>query len=379
MLSLSDAELKERLSELMRGESVDALVFTNHDNVVWVSDYEPIIESGPSPFNLIPPTAIVTRDGEDILIISNHEVPRAARESGFRLCTYPGYTVHEQDNPSTQDVLRLLSHCLLPVAGSHGHVAVDSILAQALIQSAPGLQNLHILDLRHRMIQERMIKTVRQLERIRTSVRLTDIAHQSLRDHLVPGMTELELFHAVRSSIESEAGCRVPVTGDLISGNRTSQGVGWPTNRVISSGDLVIADIAPCFGGYWADSCNTLCCGDIHTAFERMFRAVHETLQELIGMIRPGIPASTVDAFGRRQLESRGYTYFHHTGHGIGTSVHESPRLVPHDDTVLRANMVLAVEPGAYVEGLGGIRNEYVIAVTCDGCEVLSGFAHGLR
>jgi Xaa-Pro aminopeptidase len=68
-----------------------------------------------------------------------------------------------------------------------------------------------------------------------------------------------------------------------------------------------------------------------------------------------------------------------HTGHGIGTGVHEWPRLVPDQEVVLREGMVLMVEPGAYDTAIGGVRLEWMYLVTATGNEVLSGFPHTLH
>ena len=85
----------------------------------------------------------------------------------------------------------------------------------------------------------------------------------------------------------------------------------------------------------------------------------------MLAAIRPGVAASDLDAVARARLE-----FPHHTGHGIGTTWHEEPRLVPASPTVLEEGMVVAVEPGTYDVGL---RVEQVVLVTADGSEILSG------
>jgi Xaa-Pro aminopeptidase len=110
----------------------------------------------------------------------------------------------------------------------------------------------------------------------------------------------------------------------------------------------------------------------LYETTQRSIEVVRETL-------RPGIMAAEFDRAVRAVFDDAGVVNPIHTGHGIGTGVHEWPRLVPDQDVVLREGMVLMVEPGAYDPVVGGVRLEWMYLVTATGNEVLSGFPHALR
>ncbi|MFP3422528.1 M24 family metallopeptidase, partial [Bacillus sp. SIMBA_161] len=75
---------------------------------------------------------------------------------------------------------------------------------------------------------------------------------------------------------------------------------------------------------------------------------------------------------------AHGYKYAHHSGHSIGTSVHEWPRVVSYETERFQKDMVVMVEPTAFDPEIGGVRLEFMLHVTETGCEVLTDFEHQL-
>jgi Xaa-Pro aminopeptidase len=117
--------------------------------------------------------------------------------------------------------------------------------------------------------------------------------------------------------------------------------------------------------------------GDPTEEFVRVYSAVLDAQQAAIRAIRPGVESTAVDAAARELLTENGLgeAFSHSTGHGLGLEIHEDPRLARpggQPPTVLRAGMVVTVEPGAYLPGWGGVRIEDDVLVTEQGYEVLT-------
>jgi Xaa-Pro aminopeptidase len=151
-----------------------------------------------------------------------------------------------------------------------------------------------------------------------------------------------------------------------------------PGRRVLSEGDGVVLDLGGVYDGYCVDLTRTVELGDVGADFRRLFVAVAEAHQAAISAVRPGAKASSVDdaaraALGRYGLEG---AFGHGTGHGLGLEVHEEPRigrpLAGQPDLELQPGMVFTIEPGVYVEGVGGVRIEDDVLVTDSGCVVLT-------
>ena len=213
----------------------------------------------------------------------------------------------------------------------------------------------------------RAVKTPEELAAIRRAIAVCDAGQAAAREALSAGTTELAAWNAIQGAMETAAGERLPLLCDLVSGPRTADVGGFPSDRVIGEGELVICDLVPRLGGVYGDSCSTIAIGEPPAgATDAHLRAV-EMLELLVSAVRPGIAAGELDALGR----STGLGYPHHTGHGLGYAGHEEPRIVPDSPVVLEPGMVVALEPGTY-PGPWGLRVERVCVVTADGCEVLS-------
>ena len=197
--------------------------------------------------------------------------------------------------------------------------------------------------------QARAIKTTGELQIMYRCAEAATIGQHAFLTAARPGRTELAVFADIRCAIEEFAGERVALTGDLLSGRtRTAGGSGWPISRSLKRGDPIIADIAPRLGGYWGDSCASMMLGDPTVAFQRLHGTASLALDHALDLIRPGIMARELDRRVRNVVERAGYRYPHHTGHSLGTAVHEFPRIVPYEEATLRTDMVLMIERNRY-------------------------------
>jgi Xaa-Pro aminopeptidase len=320
------------------------LVSADPATVSWLTGHVPDIEWGPSPFSA-PPVVVVDPSGAIRLVCSEDEAGGLAPD--VEAVTFPGFAL--------EDVDRRARSAELTLSLIHGRVAGEPL---ALVE---------IDDVGDALQRARSVKDPDELDAIRTAIAIADVGQAAARAALRTGINELELWTETRAAMETAAGSRLPVLADFVTGPRTAEIGGPPTDRRIEEGDLLLVDLVPRVGGYWGDSCATVATAEppaeVSEAHERALRA----LQEAKAAIRPGARAGDIDTIARAHL-----TFPHHTGHGLGLTTHEQPRIVPGNDQLLEPGMVIALEPGTYADGWG-LRVEHVVLVTDDGCETLSG------
>ncbi len=228
------------------------------------------------------------------------------------------------------------------------------------------------------LLRLQAVKDEDEVEAIRAAVALADLGHEVVCRMARPGITELELFAAARQAMELQAGARLQVLANFISGPRTAACSGPPTRRTLQPGDLVISDLTPHLAGYWGDTCTTCAVEEPSANQRRAYGFLTDAMDEALAALRPGLSAGEFDRRMRAAMATRGVYYSHHSGHGIGLHCHEPPALAPGCEMALEPGMVVALEPGMYFPGHWGMRIEHVALVTEHGAELLSRFQHRL-
>ena len=195
------------------------------------------------------------------------------------------------------------------------------------------------------------------------------------RHNLKAGMTELAVYCGIFHAIAEHLGHWAMVYGDFAVSPGTSRKGGPPTSKVVADGDMMIIDYSVILSGYRSDYTNTLVVGGKPNAEQvRLFDACVAAMKAGEVKLRAGTTCQSVydavmGAFVERDL---GSAFPHHAGHGLGISHPEAPFLVRQSSETLLAGDVVTLEPGAYVDGIGGIRIEHNYLITADGYETLS-------
>ena len=227
----------------------------------------------------------------------------------------------------------------------------------------------------------RMIKSDEEIGRIRASVDLNSAAFERVCGKARPSWSEARLASEMEYEMRKLGAEGAAFETIAASGDRSALPHAQPTHLHLRRNALIVFDHGAMLDGYVSDMTRMICFGRVGRRQRELFEAVREAQLAAVGAVKAGVRAGTVDRSARRVLRKFKLEkeFSHSTGHGLGLEIHEAPRIGPKEDPRLRAGMVITIEPGAYVEGVGGVRIEDVIVVTKDGCEVLTKTPRGLR
>jgi Xaa-Pro aminopeptidase len=205
-------------------------------------------------------------------------------------------------------------------------------------------------------------------------IRATEAGHLRAREVLRAGISELEIYRDVQAAALEAAGRPALVYGDFRGLNaKLPKAGGLPTGYRLERGDLFLLDYSVVLSGYRSDFTNTLSVGQPTDEQQMLFQLCQAALRAGAETLRGGTAAREVYAAVSQPLEEAGYGRLpHHAGHGIGLGHPEPPILVPESEDVLLAGDVVTLEPGLYVEGIGGMRFENNYLVRDGGADQLS-------
>lgn len=219
----------------------------------------------------------------------------------------------------------------------------------------------------------RKIKDEDELDRIKKAIHITEEAFAHILGFIQPGVREIDVAIELETFIRSHGAVSAFET-IVASGTRGALPHGSATGKPINAGEMVTLDFGVFFEGYCSDLTRTIAVGEPSQQMRHMYQVVRLAQQTAIRQLRPGMTAQQLDAVSREVIELAGYAKHTHkaSGHSIGLDVHEAPIICTSDVGVIEKGMVLTIEPGIYMEGVGGVRIEDNVLVTENGCEILT-------
>lgn len=251
----------------------------------------------------------------------------------------------------------------------------DYLTFKAYEDLAKKLNIKKLLPLERTLENLRITKDPGEVEVIKEAVKLADEAFSHVLKYIKPGVTEREIAAEIEYFIKKQ-GARGPSFDTIVaSGWRASLPHGVASSKVIEQGDAVTLDFGAIYNEYCSDMTRTVFVGQPNEELKKIYNIVLEAQRAGVDGAVSGLTGREIDSIARNIIADAGYgdNFGHSLGHGVGIEIHEEPRLSPQSTIKMRNGMVVTVEPGIYVSGLGGVRIEDMIVINDDKPIVLTG------
>jgi Xaa-Pro aminopeptidase/Xaa-Pro dipeptidase len=369
-----DAKLA-RVRELMADDGLDALVVRAPDNVLYLTNFW-----GMKGYD----ACVFPREGEPVLITieaSEEDAARTAWTDDVRFIK--GYDPADPRPPLARTLDAAVEaagwyECIglelsLGTQASDRMVGEPTTFTAGWFEAFPGA-----VDATPLLARARSIKTEQEVERMRLANEIAAAAMEHVRGLLRPGMKEAQVaaiwqgfVHGEGTGWEGKVEHALPFS--LVWAGRGIKTFTATGDLPVVEGEPVLFEIWVCADGYWADHTKNLVVGELKPEYAELEARLMEIYGEALASIRPGASMAELDRSVRERIAPT-----HPICHGVGARAHEPP--YPHQagGGEFEQGMVLAVEPGIYWEGGGGLRVEDNFLVTADGVEKLSDFPDGV-
>ncbi|GGJ29464.1 M24 family metallopeptidase [Deinococcus roseus] len=341
-------------ADLLTSHGLDALWVTKPENVRYLSGFS------------TPKDGLVLLHKEGALLYTDARYTEQAKEE----CFIPQHIARHSD---------VIQHARTLLEGKVVGYEADALLVNKLHQLA-GLQAKKLVPTEGILEARRLIKTPEEIQLIRQAQQIADEALRQALPSLRAGVREVDLALQMEVYMRSHGAEDRAFDITVASGYRSAMPHGTASEKVIQEGELVTFDWGARYRGYYSDCTRAFPVGEISEELKNLYRHTQKALNLALEAIKPGVMTSDLDQVARGYLEEQGLAehFVHSLGHGVGLAIHENPHLarfrpdLPQYNVPLQAGMVITIEPGLYVAGVGGVRLEELVLVTETGCEVLS-------
>ncbi|HEX5422827.1 MAG TPA: Xaa-Pro peptidase family protein [Candidatus Acidoferrales bacterium] len=380
-----DQEKWRRVRQKMDADNIDALVVRAPDNVLYLTDYWTM-----KGYDI----AIFPRDGDPTLIVIEPQFEEAKRTAWNSDVRYFRFYDPVDSRPPTS---RALDLCLevLRERKLTGRVGIELSQLSQICDRMVGEPSLFtqgyfdafraavgaVVDAAPFLAELRMIKTEQEIERMRLANELAALGMEHARANIRAGMKESEVAALIEGHIHAvgigyKGVVRMARAFTLVWSGKGIATFTATGDRPVQQNEPTLVEIWVCADGYWTDLTKNLCPGKLTPEYNKLLTQLLAIFDHATECAREGAPLGEIDRLIRREIGEAGYAGqpSHPVAHGVGARAHEPPYSHQAAPGTIKKGMVLAIEPGIYWKGGGGLRLEDNFLITESGNEKLCSY-----
>lgn len=339
----------EQVHEILNHKRLDAMIVLSDFNRRYLSGF-----TGTSG-------ALIITHNKNYLVTDFRYIEQATKQA-------PEFEIINRQNGLITEIKNILEQAQLSNIGFEGH----QISYDTYVELNKGM--ITLISISDSIDKIREVKSEEEIKLIRKAAEIVDKTYDYILTVVKVGMSEREIKALLESKM-LELGADGPSFDTIVaSGYRGALPHGVASDKLIEKGDMITLDFGAYYRGYCSDITRTFAVGEPDPKMKEIYNIVLSSQIKAIDEIRPGMTVQEADALSRDYIDAHGYgqEFGHSLGHGIGLDIHEGPLLSKNSIGELQVNNCVTIEPGIYVDGLGGVRIEDDILITENGCDVFT-------
>lgn len=345
---------KKRLEDLrkkMKFKNTDAVLITKRENYMYMSGF-----TGTSAVLLI-------TEGRAVLLTDFRYVEQAgAQAPAYEIIQYAGSHIKELNDLIQKEGIERLSFEDGNLTFAEYSEYVEKLKVSEFLPLGGAVEEL------------RRVKDETEIIQIKKAVSIADDVFSHILSYIKPGVAEVELAAEMEYFMKRQGAVGPSFETIVASGKRASMPHGVASEKRLETGDVITMDYGALYNGYCSDITRTVFLGKPDKELERIYKIVLEVQLKGLEGVKKGLTGREVDSVVRTMIAEAGFgdNFGHGLGHGVGLEIHEEPMLSMRGYVELKDGMVVTVEPGIYVTGLGGVRIEDMVVVNGETPHILT-------
>ena len=320
--------------------------------------------------------AIVTDEGHVSLLVDSGDFKRVKETMPWLTDVEPFPFVMSEGYP-------ILEKKLKELGVTSGKVGIDMMAFDITRKLRLGFPDIDFVEGGCVVEEAQLLKSPEEIQCLRVCANAVDVGMTAMLDNIQEGISEMELSRICMDKYMELYPDDIPYFPLVLFGEHSWQGYRHPGEKRLRRGDMVWMDAGCCIiNGYNGDIARCAFCGDPTPEQKKLYTAIYDMLWYGIEALNPGAPLSAPLEAAYAAADKHGFgdkVYFGILGHGIGTDLHIAPTIgdlavqgVEREVNALSPSQVIALEPGIFVEGVGGGCCENMTLITETGHEVLT-------
>jgi Xaa-Pro aminopeptidase len=375
----------QRLADKLREKGIDAYLVTHTADICWLTGFTGVFDDEPAHL------ALIARDesaGGGRLIEPPPLFTDGRYSAALRALDTDGrWRILDERRPRLAFVVEVLKELrgtstqTEPLRiGIESDLRLDAYRALTKALDEQGCHSVELVELSGLITGLRAQKDAGELELLRAAQAITDAAFAHMLGYLRVGLTEREAACELEFFMRRAGAQGVAFPSIVASGPNSAIPHAMPGERVFERGDFILMDFGACLDDYRSDMTRTIVLGKASAQQRAMYQAVLAAQGAAIAVLKSGISGLEAQEVAERVIAEHGFegSFVHSLGHGVGIDIHELPLLAPKVTETLEVGNVVTVEPGVYLEGIGGVRIEDYGVITEHGFEDFTHSPHEL-
>jgi Xaa-Pro aminopeptidase len=227
------------------------------------------------------------------------------------------------------------------------------------------LKGVSFKNISEKILIIRSVKSEEEINKIKTALRIAEKSFNDILEIIKPGVKEIEIAIELEYRMRKNGSDGIAFPTIVASGKNSALPHAKPLNKKIKNNTVLLIDFGATYKGYNSDITKTVFIGNPQKILKFAYKTVIETINIVIENIERNPYSDFISKLADDYIRKKGFKdgLIHSLGHGVGLDIHEFPVISKRKKIKLIDGNIFTIEPGIYIENLGGVRVEYMLQI----------------